>query len=164
MRKIYTVSIEEANEIAKIRKTVKEKNTDKRLYAVELRGRGKKNQEIAEKLDTSTKVVSHWVSVFKNQGIEGLLGKKKGGHNWNISYEEEEKILEKFEEKAKKGHIVEISEIRKAYEEKVGRKTAPTQIYAVLHRHNWTKKMPRSKHPKKASEEAIEASKKLTLP
>lgn len=100
MRKIYTVSIEEANEIAKIRKTVKEKNTDKRLYAVELRGRGKKNQEIAEKLDTSAKVVSHWVSVFKNQGIEGLLGKKKGGHNWNISYEEEEKILEKFEEKA----------------------------------------------------------------
>ena len=34
-------------------------------------------------------------------------------------------------------------------------------IYAVLHRNGWRKTMPRSRHPKKASDEAIEASKKL---
>ncbi|MCI8758540.1 MAG: winged helix-turn-helix domain-containing protein [Oscillospiraceae bacterium] len=38
------------------------------------------------------------------------------------------------------------------------------QIYCVLHRHGWRKVMPRSKHPKKASEDEIAASKKLTLP
>ena len=31
----------------------------------------------------------------------------------------------------------------------------------LLERHNWRKVMPRSRHPKKASDEAIEASKKI---
>ena len=56
--------------------------------------------------------------------------------------EEETLLLEPFREKAEKGEIVEVSE-----------------IYA-LHRHGWRKVMPRSKHPKKASEEVIAASKK----
>ena len=52
MRIIYKISEEEANKIAEIRKTIKNKMTDKKLYAVELRGRGKSNPEIAEKLDS----------------------------------------------------------------------------------------------------------------
>lgn len=48
MRIIYKISEEEANEIAKVRKTVKDKMTEKKLYSVELRGRGKKNEEIAQ--------------------------------------------------------------------------------------------------------------------
>ena len=35
-------------------------------------------------------------------------------------------------------------------------------IYMLLKRKGYRKVMPRSKHPKKAKEEAIEASKKLT--
>lgn len=79
----------------------------------------------------------------------------------NMSYDEEEEFLSQFADKAEKGQIVEISEIKKAYEEKIGHKTGHGQIYFVLHRHGWRKLMPRSKHPKKASSEAIEASKKL---
>ncbi len=56
---------------------------------------------------------------------------------------------------------VEVSEIKKEYDKAVVRDTG-TQIYNVLHRHNWRKVMPRSQHPKKAIDEAIEASKKLT--
>ena len=78
-----------------------------------------------------------------------------------MSFEEEEQILEKFYEKAEKGEIVEISEIKRAYQEKVDHKVSETQIYYVLSRHGWRKIMPRSKHPKKASPEDIEASKKL---
>ena len=128
-----------------------------------MRGRGKNNKEIAEKLDTSPKVVSRWVSAYKNGGIEALFNNRKGGNHRNLSYEEEAEILARFAEKAENGQIVEVSEIRKAYEEAVGHKTAFTHIYAILKRHNWTKKMPRSRHPKKASDEAIEASKKLNL-
>ena len=58
--------------------------------------------------------------------------------------------------------MVEISEIEEAYQEKVKHKIGNVQIYRVLRRHGWRKIMPRSKHPKKASEEAIEASKKLS--
>ncbi|WP_414153386.1 winged helix-turn-helix domain-containing protein [Peptoniphilus sp.] len=35
-------------------------------------------------------------------------------------------------------------------------------MYRVLKRHGFRKIMPRSKHPKKASKEVIETSKKLT--
>ena len=158
----YIISEEERIEIKEARKSVKNKMTDKRLHAVELRGEGKSNREIAEKLDTSPKVVSRWVSNYKKQGIEALLEKERTGNRWNISYEEETELLNEFEEKANKGQIVEISEIRAAYDKAVGHKTTPTHIYAVLKRHNWTKKMPRSRHPKKADEETIKVSRKLT--
>lgn len=79
-----------------------------------------------------------------------------------MSIEEEESILQPFYERAEKGEIIEISEIKKAYQDKVDHKVSETQIYYVLRRHGWRKIMPRSKHPKKATEEAIEASKKLS--
>ena len=79
----------------------------------------------------------------------------------NMSFEEEAALLEPFKAKAEKGQIVEASEIKEAYDKAVGHKSGSGQIYRVLHRHGWRKVMPRSKHPKKASDEAIEASKKL---
>ena len=72
-------------------------------------------------------------------------------------------MLAEFEEKAESGQIVEVSDIKVAYQEKVGHAISSGQIYYVLKRHNWRKVKPRSRHPKKASPEVIEASKKLTL-
>ena len=54
-----------------------------------------------------------------------------------------------------------VNTLEPDYEEKVGHTIGGSQIYRVLHRNNWRKVMPRSKHPKKAGDEAIEASKKL---
>ena len=78
-----------------------------------------------------------------------------------MSFEEEAAILAPFKERAEKGEMVEISEIAKAYQSAVSHPVSKGQIYCVLHRHGWRKVMPRSRHPKKASEEVIEASKKL---
>ncbi len=78
-----------------------------------------------------------------------------------LSYEEEEEILEQFKKQAKAGQIIKMREIKKAYDEKRGHQTHPAQIYKILHRHDWRKVMPRSKHLKKANEEAIKAPKKL---
>ena len=71
-------------------------------------------------------------------------------------------MLAEFEAKAAAGQIVEVSEIKSVYQEKVGHTISSGQIYYVLKRHNWRKIKPRSRHPKKASPEVIEASKKLT--
>lgn len=79
----------------------------------------------------------------------------------NMSFEEEEILLEQFKAKAEKGQLVETGEIKEAYDKAIGHKSGSGQIYRVLHRHGWRKVMPRSKHPQKASDEAIEASKKL---
>lgn len=164
MPKTYTISKENAAEIMEVRKTIKDKQVDKRLYAVQLRGEGMTNKEIAEKLDTSDKMVSQWVSAYiNNGGIEALLPKKRGGNHRNLSYEEEAEFLEEFSEQAKAGKIVDTNEIKAAYIARVGHSIGGNQIYLLLKRHGWRKVMPRSKHPKKASEEAIEASKKLNL-
>ncbi|MDD4296898.1 MAG: winged helix-turn-helix domain-containing protein [Ruminiclostridium sp.] len=74
-------------------------------------------------------------------------------------------MLEPFRKAAEAGQIVEVSEIKKAYDTAIGRSTDRDhgRIYRVLARHGWRKVMPRSKHPNKASEEACNASKKLTL-
>lgn len=74
---------------------------------------------------------------------------------------QEAAILAPFKERAEKGELVEISEIAKAYQSEVTHPVSKGQIYCVLHRHGWRKVMPRSKHPKKASDEEIAASKKL---
>ena len=78
-----------------------------------------------------------------------------------MTIEEEAAFLEPYRKKAENGQIVSVAEIKAAYEQAVGHTIGRGQIYRVLHRQGWRKVMPRSKHPKKASEEVIETSKKL---
>ena len=86
---------------------------------------------------------------------------KYTGHNRNMSYEEEQFILDQFDEKAEAGQIITVKEIKAAFDEKVGKDTGRGYIYMLLARHKWRKIKPRPKHPKKASDEEIAASKKL---
>jgi len=162
MPKTFEISTEAAKKIEAVRKTVKDKKADKRMHAVQLRGEGMKNPEIAAKLDTSAKVVSRWVSAYCKGGIQALQRGKYIGNRRNMSFEEEAVLLSGFKECAEKGQIVEVSEIKNAYEKKAGHTIGSSQIYRVLARHGWRKVMPRGKHPNKAGDEAIEASKKLT--
>ena len=161
MRKIYEISQEEAREIKAYRKNVKDKYTDRRMYAVQLRGEGLKNKEIAEKLSIDKRMVSRYVSLYRKGGIKNLENKPRNGRPTKMTYKEEEEMLAKFTERAEAGQMIEISEIRAEYERITGSSKSHGQIYCVLHRHGWRKIKPRSRHPKKASDEAIEASKNI---
>ena len=55
---------------------------------------------------------------------------------------------------------IEVKEIHLAFQEAVGHPVTLSAIYYLLKKHEWRKIMPRSRHPKKASPEAIEAYKK----
>jgi transposase len=79
-----------------------------------------------------------------------------------MSVEEEARLLDRFEKKAEQGQMLDTRAIAEAYEKAVGHPISSSQIYRVLRRHGWRKVMPRSKHPKKASDEVIATSKKLT--
>jgi transposase len=164
MPKTYNISREQAAELAEARKGNHDKQVEKRLRAAELRGEGKKNEEIAAQLETSKDMISRWVSWYIKGGLSALLPKKREAHRRNMSYAEEASLLGGFEERAQAGQVVEVSEIKAAYVEKVGHPISNGQIYRVLKRHGWRKIKPRSKHPKKATPEVIEASKKLTRP
>ena len=79
-----------------------------------------------------------------------------------MSESEEREILAEFEKKAEAGKIITVHEIKEAFDKRLGKDTGRVYVYMVLRRHQWRKVMPRARHPKKASEEAIEAAKKLT--
>ena len=162
----YEISKEQASEIEIARKKNKEKNVEKRLKALLLHAEGKKREEVAQQTGFAKTYISELVSRYCNQGIESIVGNHYPGNHRNLSFAEEEAMLEPFKKAAAAGQIIEISKIKQAYEEAIGHtlENSHGQIYTVLYRHGWRKVMPRSKHPKKASEEAIEASKKLTRP
>lgn len=162
MPKTYKIISSQIREIAEARKSNQDKQIEKRLHAVQLRGEGKKNKEIAEQLETSSDMVSRWVSWYVKGGLGSLMPKEREAHRRNMSYAEEKALLAAFEEQAQAGQVVEVSDIKAAYEDKVGHSIGGGQIYRVLKRHGWRKIKPRSKHPKKASDEVVEASKKLT--
>ena len=159
----YKLNEEQLREIQAARKRNKNKNAEKRLSALELRAKGVKDSEIASKLGYNPKYISHLVKKYLTKGIDVMLGAKREANRRNLSYAEESKFLESFKDKASAGQIVTAKEIRAAYEEKIGHACGSGQVYRLLKRHNWRKIKPRSQHSKKASNEAIEASKKLTI-
>ena len=163
MAKAYKITNEQIAEIKEFRKTNKDKNVDKRLKAVQLRGEGVKNKEISVMVESHPTVVSRWICKYVNEGINALMKGDYRGNRRNLSLDEERKFINGFREKAKKGEYVTVKEIKIAYCEKIGCKCGKGQIYRVLKRQGWRKIVPRKEHPKKASPEAIDASKKLTF-
>jgi len=150
--------------INKLRKSNKDKNIDRRLEVLVLRANGEKRDDIATKTGYSAQYITELVSEYKKTGLEYFAQKHHKGNHRNMSVAEEEVLLSPFKKADSEGKIVEVSEILAAYESKLGRPVASnSQIYNVLKRHGWRKVMPRSKHPNKASDEAIDASKKLTI-
>ena len=165
MQKRYHISEEQVAELTKARKENKDINVDKRLRALLLHAEGKKREEIAERTEYAKTYISELVSKYCNHGIGAIVENKYKGNNRNMSHVAEEALLEPFKKAAEAGQVVEVSAIKKAYEEAIGRSLDKSHghIYEVLQRHGWRKIMPRSKHPKKADDEDIEASKKLIL-
>ncbi len=147
--------------IAAARKANKDKRAEKRLHALEMRASGKSAKEIAAEAGLKEGYIPQLTAKYIAGGIEAISKNHYGGNRRNISVEKEAELLEQFRVKAAEGQIIDIAEIKASYEEAVGHTIGSGQIYRVLQRHNWRKVMPRSKHPKKASEEVIETSKKL---
>lgn len=153
----YKFSEEEIKEIEQARKENKDKRAEVRLKVLELRAKGASAKEVAAATGFHAGSVTRLVAKYRDYGIEAISGNHYGGNHRNMSIEEEAAILAPFKERAEKGELVEISEIARAYQQAVGHSMSSGQIYRVLHRHGWRKVMLRSRHPKKASEEVIEA-------
>lgn len=164
MAKSYEISQSQLQEIEAARKKNRNKNVERRLYVLVMRAEGKSLEEISEKTGYHISTASKLIARYMRDGISAIAENHYKGNRRNMSFEEEAAILAPFIERAERGEMVDIKEIAAAYQKAVPHKVSDTQIYYVLHRHGWRKIMPRSRHPKKASEEAIEASKKLKQP
>ena len=158
---MYRYSEEDLEKIVAARKRNKDKRAESRLYALELRAKGKNAEEVSAVTGFHKAYISQLTAKYRKGGIEAISGNHYGGNRRNMSAEEEAAFLEPFQAEAEKGQIVEVSKIKAQYEEAVGHSIGGSQIYYVLERNGWRKVMPRSRHPKKAGEEVIAASKKL---
>lgn len=159
--KMYRYTDEDKARIEKARKENKNKRVEKRLQALELRAEGKSANEVAAVTGFHPAYLTQLSRKYQQGGIEAITGNHYAGNRRNMSFEEEAAILAPFQKAAEKGQLVEISEIKASYEQAVGHTIGGSQIYYILKRHGWRKVMPRSRHPKRATEEVIETSKKL---
>jgi len=162
--KKYIITEPEYEAAKSAAKTNQNKYVDKRLQVIILRYEGKKDREIAEKLGYHRKRISQLCSEFQKEGMEEYIKRNYGGNNRNLTEEEEKVFLAGFEEAAKNGQLTTVEKIASAYDELTGKKRETNStVYYLLHKHGWREITPQRVHPGKASDEACDASKKLTL-
>lgn len=158
------VSQEEFEAIKNAEKKTQNKRVSRKLRVLLLRFSGKTIRETATIMDMSSSQVYRLVTEYRTVGLSEFIRVKYGGNHRSMSEEQENDILSRFEEKANAGQIVRTQEIKEAFDQARGKDTGSGYIYMLLKRHGWRKVMPRSKHPKKADDATIAASKKLTIP
>jgi transposase len=92
---------------------------------------------------------------------------KSQNRNWGgrrygyMTLEQEREFLSKYLDQASHGGILIVSEIKRAFEAKVGHKVAKTTVYRMLDRHDWRTITPRPRHPN-SNAEAQEGFKKTS--
>ena len=139
-------------------KDVKEQ---KRLLCIKLRICEKyKSNQISEITGLSSSYIDEIISRYNKQGLDEIKIKKQTGNRRNMSREAEKEFLQSFEKQAIDGQMLIINDVHAAYEKQVGKPVSVSTVYNLMHRNGWRKVMPRSRHPKKAKDEAIEAYKK----
>lgn len=162
MPKTYQFTEEQVTELTAAKKKNKNKTIDRRLEALLLRAAKVKRERVAEKTGFCKQYITDLTANYQQNGLSAIVENHYHGNRRNMSLAEEEAFLGTFTEQSEKGQLVEVGVIKAAYEEKVGHTIGGSQIYYLMARHGFRKVMPRSQHPNKASEEAIDASKKLT--
>jgi transposase len=87
---------------------------------------------------------------FDQGGLSALAPKPTGGRvRENMTLAEEKALLARFSKAAGAGEMVNIHDLKAAYEREIGHPTSNSTIYDLLARHGWRKLMPRPHHPKR---------------
>jgi transposase len=116
---------------------------------------GLHHQQVARAVGWSPSQVKRVWSSYLRQGEAALAGASKGGRRrQNLTPEEEREWLAGFQEAAGRGGVLAATDVKAAYEKKVGRPVAKSTVYRVLARHGWRKILPRPRHPKNDPEPA----------
>jgi len=100
-------------------------------------------------------------SLYLREGSTVLKRTGRGGRRrQNLTLEEEQNLLQKFLYQSELGGILEVSQVKAAYEQAVGHRVPKSTVYRMLARHGWRKIAPRPRHPK--SDAALQAELKKT--
>jgi transposase len=87
---------------------------------------------------------------YDHGGIKALKPKPSGGRKReNMTLAEEKTLLRRFANAAGAGEMLNIHDLKAAYEKAIGHATSNSTVYNLLTRHGWRKLMPRPFHPKR---------------
>jgi transposase len=150
MRKPTPLSEGAEESLATLLKQTKTKSEFQRVQCIWLRASlGLSAPQVATAIGWNVSSVRRLQSHYLHEAEAALKVAPRGGrYHENMSLEEEKALLSPFLEKAKKGGVLVVSEIKTAYEERVGHKVPKSTVYRMLARHGWRKIAPRPYHPK----------------
>ena len=121
-----------------------------RIQMVLLRESGMTQPAIAEALGVSLSTVNRAHMDYDHGDIKALKPKPSGGRQrQNMTLAEEKALLARFAKAAGAGEMLNIHDLKRAYEQAIGHQTSNSTVYNLLHRHGWRKLMPRPFHPKR---------------
>lgn len=111
-------------------------------------------KDIAKHTGVSVSTVHKLISTYNRQGVSAVETKGKGGrYNAYLTREEERDLLTPFFERAERGELTTVAQIKQTFEKRVGHEVDETTIQRLLKRHQWRKLVPRPFHPQADKEE-----------
>ena len=121
-----------------------------RIQMVLLRESGMTQPAIAEAMGVSLSTVNRAHMAYDGGGIKALRPKPIGGRQReNMTLSEEKALLTRFAKAAGAGEMLNIHDLKTAYEKAIGHPTSNSTVYNLLTRHGWRKLMPRPFHPQR---------------
>jgi transposase len=135
-----------------------------RIQMVLLRESGMTQPLISAAMGVSLSTVNRAHMAYDHGGIKALKPKPRGGRKrQNVTLQEEKDLLARFAKAAGAGEMLNIHDLKAAYERAIGHETSNSTVYNLLARHGWRKLMPRPFHPKRDIA-AQNAFKKMAFP
>ena len=141
-------------EVRKLKKALHWKNVPEkqrqRIQMVLLREQGLAQPAIAAAMGVSLSTVNRAHMAYDQRGIKALTPKPCGGRQReNMAIAGEKKLLARFAKAAGAGELLNIHDLKLAYEQAIGHQTSKSTVYELLGRHGWRKLMPRPFHPQR---------------
>jgi transposase len=101
-------------------------------------------------MGVSLSTVNRAHMAYDHGGLEALKPRPSGGRKReNMTLEDEKALLARFAKAAGAGEMLNIHDLKAAYEKAIGHETSKSTIYNLLARHGWRKLMPRPFHPRR---------------
>ena len=121
-----------------------------RIQMVLLRESDMTQLAIAAAMGVSLSTVNRAHMAYDRGGIKALKPKPIGGRQReNMTLSQEEALLAQFGRAAGAGEMLNIHDLKAAYEQTIGHPTSNSTVYNLLARHGWRKLMPRPFHPRR---------------
>src|SRR5438093_12284162 len=120
-----------------------------RIQMVLLRESRMMQPAIAQGMGVSLSTVNRAHMAYDHGGIKALKPKPNGGRKHeNMTLAQEQALLARFAKTAGAGEMLNVHDLKTAYEKAIGHATSDSTVYNLLHRQGLRKLMPRPHHPK----------------